>query len=298
LLFTDFGQNYSIGGSSPCQGTDDSTTILVLQTPPPSGQNTGPDPSQIYCQNDTFFYDPALSPNGQLVAAEAQSDQGGSSGQIVTFPIGAGVATATAQTPLVSVTPANSGDSLPDFSPDGTQIAFQAPNNTIATVPVSGGTPAPILTDASTPAWSPYTLPSSSGGSSGGTGGGSKGGSGGGSTGGSGGAGAAPVVSVTAPKGQRVLKRKAILVTVSCSAACTAVVKVALTAAHAHKPLARVSKRLTLATAGSQQVAVALSHFVLRKLKAALKHHRRVKAAITVTSGTSSPASTSLTITH
>jgi Tol biopolymer transport system component len=48
------------------------------------------------------------------------------------------VSSSTDQSPVNQLTPPNSGDALPDFSPDGTQIAFQGPNNTIDTLPTGG----------------------------------------------------------------------------------------------------------------------------------------------------------------
>ena len=161
LLFTDVGNNYTLGdGHSPCNGTDDFTDILVLQTPPPSGSNTGPNPTAVYCDQNTFFFDPALRPDGQLIAAESESNSAGPSTQIVTIPIGNRVNTTAQQTTVDQITPPNSGDTLPDFSPDGSKIVFQGPNNTIDTVPAGGGAPTQILTDATVPAWSPYTLSS------------------------------------------------------------------------------------------------------------------------------------------
>ena len=54
--------DYTLGdGHSPCNGTDDFTDIFVLQTPPPSGSNTGPSPTAVYCEQNTFFFDPAAS---------------------------------------------------------------------------------------------------------------------------------------------------------------------------------------------------------------------------------------------
>jgi hypothetical protein len=164
LLFTDTGDNYRFGGNPPCSGSDDFADVLVLQTPPPPGSNSGPAATAVYCENSTILRGPALRPDGQLIAAESQSASVGSSGAIVTIPVGGGVTTSTGQSPLIQITPPNSGDSLPDFSPDGTEIAFQGPGETIDTVPAAGGAPKQILTDATVPAWSPYSLPAGGGG--------------------------------------------------------------------------------------------------------------------------------------
>jgi hypothetical protein len=162
LLFTDTGGNYYFNGNveeDPCEDSDIYLPILVRQTPGPSGSNTGASEPVLYCDTSTQFYDPALSPNGQLIAAQAESNQVGSSGQVVTIPIGGNVSTPHMVSPMTQITPANSGDSLPDFSPDSSQIVYQGPGETIYTVPAAGGTPTQILTSASVPAWSSYALP-------------------------------------------------------------------------------------------------------------------------------------------
>jgi hypothetical protein len=97
--------------------------------------------------------------------------------------------------------------SNPDYSPDGTQIAFEGANSTIDTLSASGGTATQILTNATSPAWSPYTLPGGSGGS--GSSGGS--GNGSGSAGSSSGGGAHCIVPKlkgdTVKKARRALRR-------------------------------------------------------------------------------------------
>jgi hypothetical protein len=151
LLFTDYGDNYGFNGvGEVCEiGNASADDVLVLQTPPATQfQNL----SALYCDDNTSLSTPALSPNGQLIAAQATGGNSGANGQIVTIPIGGGVQNASSQSPLTQVTAPNSGDTLPDFSPDGTEIVFQGANDTIDTVPVGGGTPTPILTNASVPA--------------------------------------------------------------------------------------------------------------------------------------------------
>src|SRR5207237_10385252 len=119
-LFTDVGANYNSSRSSPCNGTDNFGSILVTAAAPqPSGQVTASGTSFVlYCANDTLFSGPALSPDGQTIAVEADSDAANSTGSIATIPVGGSVNSAAAQSPLTQVTPPNSGDTLPDFSPD------------------------------------------------------------------------------------------------------------------------------------------------------------------------------------
>jgi hypothetical protein len=168
LLFTDVGNNYEVNHEAPCGGTDSGKEILVRQTPVAwSGPATLGQATALYCEDGTFFSDPALSPNGQTIAAVA-GNGAAQSNQIVTIPISGGVTGGSVQSPATQITPANSGDEFPDFSPEGNEIAFQGPGNTIYTVPASGGTPTEILTNASVPAWSPY--PPGGAGSTGGSG--------------------------------------------------------------------------------------------------------------------------------
>jgi hypothetical protein len=150
-VYTDLGDLYQVpqnSGNQPCtttaggqtDQTDANLDILVLQSPVPIV------PSGFTGQQYT---------QGQYTSINtASSDSAG--GIFVMSKANAGVRTDTAQSPITQVTPESAGDSLPDFSPDGTKLAFQGPNHTIYTVPVGGGTPTPILTNASVPAWSPY----------------------------------------------------------------------------------------------------------------------------------------------
>ncbi len=133
--------------------------VLVRQAPAPTGGQPGT--PTFYCASGgADLTQPALRADGQMIAAV----QGGSPGSIVTIPIG-GTATGGAGSPVMQVTPAGVTGDYPDFSPDGTQIAFQGAGSTIDTVSASGGTPTQVLTNATSPAFSPYTLPGGGGGS-------------------------------------------------------------------------------------------------------------------------------------
>lgn len=163
LLFQDLTSGYT-GLPSSCVSSG-VHSVLVHQTPAPTSGTPGT--PAFYCASGgADLTEPALRPDGQAIVAV----QGGTPGSIVTIPIG-GTATSSAVSPIAAtgVTGTN-----PDFSPDGTQIAFEGTGSTIDTVPAGGGTASQILTSATSPAWSPYSLPGS--GSNGGGGGGGGGG--------------------------------------------------------------------------------------------------------------------------
>jgi hypothetical protein len=244
----------------------------------------------------TQFYDPALSPNGQLIAAQAESNQVGSSGQIVTIPIGGSVSTPSAVSPMTQITPANSGDSLPDFSPESSEIVYQGPNETIYTVPAAGGASTQILTSASVPAWSPYTIPSDAG---------AGGGGGGGTTTPSAQASArAATASAATHIGATVL--------ISCGAGagtCVEVVQlqvaetlrggklVAVAAGRGpktkHRTVVIGSAGVTLASGQSRTVTVTLDSAG----RSLLSHYRRLAVELTVKQGTRTVTSAKLTLT-
>ncbi len=99
----------------------------------------------------------------------------GGAGRIATIPIG-GAATDSSDSPLNYVTPTGSAGAGPDFSPDGSALAFEdAASGGIDTVPAAGGQPVPVVADAISPAWSPYTITSGGGGPGAGSGGGGTG---------------------------------------------------------------------------------------------------------------------------
>jgi hypothetical protein len=145
-----------------------SASGLVRQEAQPLQSNVaGPQPLAYYCPaGNTDLFQPALSPDGQTIVAQALttpntgSNPSLPSGQprLVTFPVSAAASGAT-PTPLTFLTPDGLGAGRPDFSPDGTQVAFSGPDG-VYVMPAGGGTPQRVLTDASNPAWSPYTLPS------------------------------------------------------------------------------------------------------------------------------------------
>lgn len=305
LLFEDLGQNYSAPDSAaPCGGSDNLDFVLVIQAQPTSSGGSAGTPS-VYCEDNEQFSNPDLSPDGTRVTATLASTAGGSTGQIVTFPVSGAVQTGSAQTPYTAITPANSGDDLPVYSPDGTELAFDGPSNVIQTAPASGNaTPATILANASNPAWSPYTLPCPTGDT--GTQPNCTGASGGtcpagqiatppnctsGPTGPTGTAcptgrtGTPPNCSLSAtaasgklPGGQSPVKHKHLLVTVGCTAACYVAAQATLTVG---KKVTKLSSPVVhLTKAGSRRVTIKLSRALLRKIEAALKAHKPVTARI------------------
>ncbi len=188
LLFENIGSESASFGGLPagCGSSNQQQNYLIIrQTPAPTGGTPGT-PS-FYCVNGIDLTDPALRPDGQAFAAIESTGSG--TNTLVTIPFSA-AASDTADSPATPVTSAASA-AAPDFSPDGSQIAFEAANSTIDTVPAAGGAPTQILTNATSPAWSPYSLPTAGSGSGGGTGngGGSGGGGGAGSGGGASGCG-------------------------------------------------------------------------------------------------------------
>jgi WD40-like Beta Propeller Repeat len=122
---------------------------LGFETP---ASNGGPDTSQptfVICPTGQDTTQPSVSPDGTKVAASVTASGGTGPHMIDVFPKAAGAS----GTP---VTPATMDVGAPDWSPDGSAIAFQGPNNTIWTVPAAGGSPTQILTNAERPAWTPY----------------------------------------------------------------------------------------------------------------------------------------------
>jgi len=264
LLYTDTGSNYNIGGSSPCNGTDFYADVLVISANMQA-------PADLYCEDSTFLGAPAMNPAGTLIAATATGNQTVDNPQIVTIPVSGGVATATAQSPETQITPTTAGVNFPDFSPDGTEIVFQGPGSTIETVPVGGGTPTQILTNASVPAWSPYTLPASSG--PGGSGGGSSGPGGGGSV-------TSLQLTLRAAGAEHAVAQHGLKATVACSVACAVSLVGELGIKGVRKSLRTRLVSRSLRAGQSATVALTLSGKQLSKLKQALARHKRVTAVI------------------
>ena len=206
LLFNDVGVGSSFSDMpAGCQRTT-TRYILVRQAPAPTGGTPGT-PS-VYCVPNLDLVAPALRPDGQAIAAMQSDNLADGTQSIVTMPID-GVANDASATPVTQVTSPGTAET-PDFSPDGTQIAFEGAGNTIDTVPASGGSPQQILTDAGSPAWSRYTLPG------GGSGSGSNSGGGSGQTGGGGSTQTGQTCTVPKLKGKTVAKARAALQRAGC----------------------------------------------------------------------------------
>lgn len=155
LLFNDLGIGANWGDQpAGCQSTT-TRYVLVRQTPAPTGGTAGT-PS-VYCVPNLDLVAPALRPDGQVIAAVQSDNLADGTQSIVTMQLD-GVATGSSATPVTQVTSPGTAET-PDFSPDGTQIAFEGAGNTIDKVPATGGAATQILTNATSPAWSPYTLP-------------------------------------------------------------------------------------------------------------------------------------------
>jgi len=185
---------------------------LVRQAPQPHGSSTsGPAPIAYYCENTLDLVFPALSPNGQTIAAVATGNPPGP-GRIVTIPIGS-AASGSSESPLTYVTPPGSLGQRPDFAPDGSAIVFEdGASHGIDSVPAAGGQPAAVVGDAISPAWSPYNLPPAGGAGGPGSGAGS---------------GHAPAIRAARLMKKRVRAKKGIALQVTLSAAGTLRVQVA-----------------------------------------------------------------------
>jgi hypothetical protein len=156
---------------------------LTIETPKADDGSNSPNPGTYICSPGLSFYYPDVSPDLQQVAVTADTDSafiGDATNQIMV------VANAAATSGGTAITPSGLGAVKPNWSPDGTTIAFQGTGPTIWTVPATGGTPAKILDDAASPAWTPFAPSPPGGGGTTGGGGGTTGG-GGGTTGGGGG---------------------------------------------------------------------------------------------------------------
>ena len=125
---------------------------LGVETPASEGGLNSGQPTEVICPAGDATTQPSVSPNGTMIAATVAPTGGGSS----TIDVFANV-NAAAGTPL-SAPALNASE--PDWSPDGTQIAFADASNTIWTISAQGGAATQILTNATRPAWTPYAAPS------------------------------------------------------------------------------------------------------------------------------------------
>jgi hypothetical protein len=146
---------------------------LTIETPKADNGTNSPNPGTYICNSGLSFYYPDVSLNLQQVAVTADTDGaliGDPTNQIMVL----------ANTPATgggtTITASGLGATKPNWSPDGTTIAFQGTGGAIWTVPATGGTPVKILDNAASPAWTPYSATAPSGGGGGGGGGGSGGG--------------------------------------------------------------------------------------------------------------------------
>lgn len=276
LLFDDLNNDYE---NLPASCSGNLNYMLVRQVPDTTSAGIGGTPS-VYCVQHDDLKQPALRPDGQAIAAVQAAPN--TPDQIVTIPID-GVATDTAGSPVSAMTPAGTSADRPDFSPDGAQIAFESASNTISTVPAAGGAVTQILTDATSPAWSPYTLPGSGTGGTGGTSG-TGGTGGGGGTGGT--AGATVIVSVPAQV-DRVATNGRVWVRIGCgtSAPCrgTTTLIAKVRSGHGHRARKVGSARFSIPAGHTTKIRMRLSATGRRLLHA--RHGRlRVTLKLTYTS--------------
>ena len=130
---------------------------LGISTPLAGGGYDTTKPTYTICPSGDDAIQPMVSPDGTKVATTLVPTGTSTPGTIAVFP--------KADNPSGALlTPSGVNAFDPAWSADGSSIAFAETNNTIWTVPAGGGTLTQILTDATRPAWSPYTLPGSGGG--------------------------------------------------------------------------------------------------------------------------------------
>lgn len=123
---------------------------LGIETPTSEGGFNSGQPTEVICPAGDSTTQPSVSPDGTMIAATVTPAGGGNS-TIDVFPK-ANAASGTALTaPALSA-------SEPDWSPDGTQIAFVGTNDTIWTISDQAGAPTQILANATRPAWTPYAV--------------------------------------------------------------------------------------------------------------------------------------------
>jgi hypothetical protein len=177
---------------------------------------------------------------------------------------------------VTPVTATGFGAQHPDFSPDGSAIAFEGPGSTIYTIPAGGGSPRQILSDATSPAWSPYAPPGSAGSTT------------------------ALRLSIRTARDQRVLKEKGLIARAQCNVACTVAAAGAVTTS---KTKSYTTKTVVTAIPAGRQlnIELPLSTRALRAIAKALSHHKRVVAvlaAVAQANGVRKRATTAFTVHH
>lgn len=259
----------SLKGWSPVPAVcmQGSSTYAIVRQLPVAYAATLAAPIAYYCTASLDLTFPALRPDGQVIAAVASGDPPGP-GPIVTIPIG-GAASSSTGSPLTYVTPQGTQGQHPDFSPDGTSIAFEdVQSGGIDTLPAVGGTPSAVVANGVSPAWSPYTAPGGGTGTGGGTGAGGGTGTGGGAgTGGGGtaggGAGSAPAILSARVANRRVRAGRGIALVVRLARAGTVRVVVSRLVRGRYRRLGTLtfrvsgggSRHLTIARAAGRRLA-------------------------------------------
>jgi hypothetical protein len=151
-LGTNSGPDCSVGGEEPF-GLG--MIVPELDSGSPEHHATG-----YFCVKGENVIEPRISPDGSTVLATLEAAD--KSTRIISFPRSELASPFTLGAPFTYVTPPGLNARNGDFSPDGTQIAFQGPSG-VYTIPAGGGSPTLILGEATIPAWSPYVLPSAAG---------------------------------------------------------------------------------------------------------------------------------------
>lgn len=160
VLWAGFVHNaYGTASGPDCSANQTEPFGLALQVP---DRDNTPDDNQgagYFCVTGQNVVEPKVSADGQRVLATLQGTDGSS--RIIAFPRSEMTSPFDpAGASFTYLTPSNLIASHGEFSPDGTQIAFQGPGNTIWTVPADGSAASTkILDDAEIPAWSVYTIP-------------------------------------------------------------------------------------------------------------------------------------------
>ena len=267
LLFDTLTSDY--GGESPSSCAH-SAYELVRQVPNPAGSdNANAHPLAFYCAGAGInLLEPALRRDGQLIVASAQNDTSEATNpnlasgkpRLVTIPLPGG-AGATDASPIAFITPDGLSAVNPDFSPDGTEVAFAGPDG-IYVVPAGGGQPHKIIDNASYPAWSPYTLSTPP---------------------------PPPAMHlrlrVTALGRQRVLAQKGLVAQLTCTVRCVAATAGEVAIRGRKKPFTTKTVTKTLAAGKQTSITLVLSTSARHAIAKALRHHARVRAEVLAVAG-------------